>query len=159
VESLCLHSKKLLKMETEKIKWIDEYLEQALEIAWLEGHDRALKLLERLLFEEPGYARLHNTVGVIYLRCADDLKQAEMHFRNAIKFSPEFAEPYNHLAELLQQEERHKETIEICKQGMHAKKANKAQLLESTAKAWELKRKFGKAIKCYRKALSHSADL
>jgi len=52
----------------EKIKWIEEYLEQALEIAWMEGHERALKLLDKLLYEEPGYARLHNTLGIIYMK-------------------------------------------------------------------------------------------
>jgi hypothetical protein len=58
----------------EKIKWIEEYLQHALELAWLEGHERALKLLDRLLYEEPGYGRLHNTLGIIYFQYAEDIK-------------------------------------------------------------------------------------
>lgn len=143
----------------EKIKWIEEYLEQALEIAWMEGHERAINLLDRLLYEEPGYCRLHNTLGIIYFKYADELKLAEMHFRMAIQFNPEFAEPYGNLAEVLKQDERHDEIIAICLQGMSAKKANKAMLLENIGTGWELKHKYRKAIKSYRDALSHSAEL
>src|SRR5688572_10526090 len=143
----------------DKIKWIEEYLEQALEIAWMEGHERALKLLDKLLYEEPGYGRLHNTLGIIYFKYADEVKQAEVHFRMAIQFSPEFAEPYSNLAYLLQQDERHDEMIAICLKGLKAKKANKAMLLENVGTGFELKQKYRKAIKSYRDALSHSAGL
>lgn len=146
-------------METEKIKWLEEYLEHALEVAWLEGHERALKLLDRLLYEEPGYGKLHQTLGVVYSRYADDEKKAELHFRMAIRFNPQLAESYTQLAEILKQDERHDETIEVCIKGLEIKKTNKAQLLESVGNAWELKKKYGKAIKSYRDALSHSAEL
>jgi len=143
----------------EKIKWIEDYLSQALEIAWLEGHERALNLLDKLLYEEPGYGRLHNTLGIIYMRYADDMKQAEVHFRLAIKFNPEFPDSYNLLACLLMEEERHDEMIAICLKGLKAKRANKALLLENVGTGFELKHKYRKAIKSYRDALSHSAAL
>ncbi len=146
-------------MNTEKIKWIEEYLEQALEIAWMEGSERALKLLDKLLYEEPGYGRLHYTLGVIYLRHADEPKEAEQHLRMAIRFNPELAETYTLLAEVLQQDERHDETIDLCTKGLKVKKANKSQLHENVGNAWELKQKYGKAIKSYRQALRHSAEL
>jgi tetratricopeptide (TPR) repeat protein len=143
----------------EKIKWIDDYLGQALEIACIEGHERALKLLDKLLYEEPGYGRLHHTLGIIYMRYADDVKQAEVHFRLAIKFSPEFADSYNWLACLLMEEDRHDDMIAICLEGLKAKRANKALLLENVGTGFELKKKYRKAIKSYRDALSHSAGL
>jgi tetratricopeptide (TPR) repeat protein len=143
----------------EKIKWIEEYLEQSLEIAWMEGHERALKLLDRLLYEEPGYGRLHNTLGIIYLKYADELKLAEGHFRMAIRFNPELADSYSNLMEVLKQDERHDEMIEVCLKGLKAKKANKALLLENVGNGWELKHKYRKAIKSYRDALSHSTEL
>jgi len=143
----------------EKIKWIEEYLEQALEVAWLEGHERAINLLDKLLYEEPGYGRLHYTLGVIYFRYADESKLAEKHLRLAVHFCPEYAEPYSLLADVLKEGERHDETIKICKQGLHAEKANKSVLLSNLGNAWELKQNYGKAIKSYRKALRHSAEL
>jgi len=149
----------LNKWNMEKIRWIEEYLEQALEVAWMEGHERAVNLLDRLLYEEPGYGRLHYTLGLIFFKYADEPKQAEMHLRMAIQFSPEYAESYNLLAEVLKQDDRHEETIDICTKGLKAKKANKSLLLENVGNAWELKQKYGKAIRSYRDALRHSAEL
>jgi tetratricopeptide (TPR) repeat protein len=90
----------------DKIKWIEEYLEEALRLAWMEGHEPALKLLDRLLYEEPGYGRLHHTLGVIYFTYADDVTLAESHFRMAITFDKKFADPYTYLGELLFRDER-----------------------------------------------------
>jgi tetratricopeptide (TPR) repeat protein len=143
----------------DKIKWIDEYIDEALKLVWLEGHEPALKLLKKLLYEEPGYGRLHNTLGVLYFNFAEDLKNAETHFRMAIKFDEKLAEPYWHLGLLLQQEERWDEAIEICTLGLNAKKANKSGLLSSVGQAYELKKKYRKAINHYRDALSHSAEM
>lgn len=146
-------------METNKIQWIEEYLTYTMEVVWLEGHERALKLLDRILYEEPGYSRLHNTLGIIYFKHADDVTKAEQHFRWAIQFNPDFAEPYTYLTEVFKQDERHDETIEMCKRGLKSEKANKSFLFESLGNAWELKRNYRKAIKSYRKALNHSAEL
>lgn len=146
-------------MDNNKIKWIEEYLEQALEIAWMEGAERALKLLDKLLYEEPGYGRLHYTLGLIYWKYAEEPTNAEMHLRAAIRFNPELADAYTLLAEVLQQDERHDETIQVCTSGLKAKRANKAVLHENVGNAWELKQKYSKAIKSYRNALRHSAKL
>lgn len=146
-------------MNMEKIKWLDEYLEHAMEVACLEGHERALKLLDRLLYEEPGYGKLHQTLGMVYAQYAEDDTLAEQHFRLAIRFNPELADAYRYLAEILKKGERHDETIEVCLKGLDVKKANKSQLLENVGNAWELKKKYRKAIKSYRDALSHSAEL
>jgi tetratricopeptide (TPR) repeat protein len=143
----------------EKIKWIEEYLKQAMELVWLEGHESALKLLDRILYEEPGYGRLHYTLGLIYFNHTEEVKKAELHFRMAIQFSPKLAEPYCSLGQLLRQEERHDEAIEVCLKGLDAKQANKSRLLESVGQAYELKKKYRKAIKHYRDALTHSAEL
>jgi tetratricopeptide (TPR) repeat protein len=148
----------LIDHKMEKIKWIEEYLEHALEVSYLEGYERAIKLLDRLLYEEPGYGRLHQTMGLIYLN-AEEMKQAEMHFRMAILFSPELADSYNHLGNLLRQDERHDEAIEICTKGLKAKQANKTRLLENVGQAYELKKKYSKAIRSYKEALSYSAEL
>lgn len=142
-----------------KIKWIEEYLEQALEVAWLEGHERAINLLNKLLYEEPGYGRLHYTLGVIYFRYADESKLAEQHLKLAVQFCPEYADSYALLVDVLKQDERHDETIEICKRGLKAERADKSALLNSLGNAWELKQNYSKAIKSYRKALRHSAEL
>lgn len=143
----------------EKIEWIEDCLRHALEVAWLEGHERALKLLDRLLYEEPGYGRLHQTLGVIYLQYAEDIRMAEGHFRLAIRFDPEFADPYWYLGELLRQEDRMDEAIDVYLKGIQAKRSRKSDLFAGAGQAYELKKKYRKAIRHYKEALSHSAEL
>lgn len=142
----------------DKIEWIEDCLRHALEVAWLEGYERALKLLEGILYEEPGYSRLHHTLGVIYLHYADDTKTAEGHFRMAILFDPEFADPYWYLGELLREEDRLDEAIGIYLKGVEARRSRKSDLLAGAGQAYELKKKYGKAIRHYKEALSHSAE-
>lgn len=133
-------------------------MRHALEVAWLEGYERALKLLDRLLYEEPGYGRLHHTLGVIYLQYAEDTTMAEAHFRMAIRFDPEFADPYWYLGELLRQEDRLDDAINVYLKGIEARRARKSDLLAGAGQAYELKKKYRKAIRHYKEALSHSAD-
>src|SRR6478736_9790679 len=143
----------------EKIKWIDEYIEEAMRHIYEEGHEHTLKLLDRLLYEEPGYSRLHQAIALINLHYADNKPAAELHFRMAIKFDKTFADPYWHLGQLLHQEERLEESIEICTKGLKAKRSNKSSLLATVGQSYELKKKYRKAISSYKNALSYSAEL
>lgn len=143
----------------EKIDWIEEYIEEGLRLAAEEGHEASLKLLEKLLYDEPGYARLHHSLGIVYFCYADKPEKAETHFRLAIRFDKKFAEPFWFLGKLLCEEERFDDAIEIFQQGMKAKRARKAELLNEAGRAYELKKKFKSAIRHYRKALGYSAEL
>lgn len=147
------------RTKMEKITWIEEYLEEGLRLAAEEGHEPALRLLEKLLYEEPGYARLHHTLGIVYFYHADKPEKAEHHLRLAIRFDEKFAEPYWYLGKLLSDDDRLDEAIEVYKSGMKAKRAQKAELLSETGRAYELKKKFKMAIRHYRKALDYSAEL
>lgn len=143
----------------EKIYWMEEYLEEGLRLAAEEGHEPALNLLEKLLYDEPGYARLHHTLGIVYFYHADNLELAEKHLRLAIQFDKKFAEPYWYLGKLLSDDDRLDEAIEVYQHGMKAKRARKAELLNETGRAYELKKKFATAIRHYKKALGYSAEL
>lgn len=142
----------------EKIEWIEEYLEQALRLADDEGHEPALKLLDRLLYEEPGYGRLHFTLGRIYFVYADDIANAERHFKLAIRFDKEFADPYIHLGYLLSYDERYEESVDVYIKGLKAKRAFKAGLYSGAAKSYELMKKYKKAIAHYEDALNFTAE-
>lgn len=142
-----------------KIDWMEEYLEEGLRLAAEEGHEPALNLLQKLLYDELGYARLHHALGIVYFCYADKPEQAEQHLRLAIQFDATFAEPYWYLGKLLGDDDRFDEAIEVYKNGMNAKRARKAELLSETGRAYELKKKFGMAIRHYKKALGYSAEL
>jgi tetratricopeptide (TPR) repeat protein len=143
----------------EKISWMEEYLEEGLRLAAEEGHEPALNLLEKLLYDEPGYARLHHTLGIVHFYHADNPENAEKHLRLAIQFDETFAEPYWYLGKLLSDDDRLDEAIEVYQRGMKAKRARKAELSSETGRAYELKKKFSAAIRHYKKALGHSAEL
>ena len=142
----------------ERIKWIDEVIERAREEASLEGKDNALNWLRPLLYDEPGYGRLHLALAEIYHRYSDELPLAEQHYRMAIRFDGTLTAAYLALAEILAEDERHDDVLRICKSGLSACRTNKGPLLEAIGKAWELKQKYRKAIRHYRKALRHAAQ-
>jgi tetratricopeptide (TPR) repeat protein len=145
-------------METNRILWLDEYLAKALDIVVQDGYEQAVKLLNNLLYDEPGYGRLHSTLGIIYYKYAEHSWLAERHLRWAIRFDPQLSEPYALLADLLRQDDRHDETIEVCLRGLKVKRTNKSLLHESIGNAWELKGKYRKAIRSYRKAILQSTE-
>lgn len=143
----------------EKIKWIEEAIDRATQAACTDGYERALEWLTPLLFDEPGYGRLHLALADLYYRYADEPKPAEKHYRMAIYFDPSLSGAYDGLVAILKEESRHEETIRLCESGLKARKANKADLQRMLGQAWELKRKYRRAIRHYRKALRHSAEL
>ena len=138
----------------EKITWIEEYLEEALRLAWDEGHEPALKLLGRLLYEEPGYGTLHNHLGWAYLYYTADTAKAELHLTMAMKFDAEYAPPYLHMGNLCIRTGRHTEALKYLEAGLGKNSANKVALLENIAQVYELKRDYGKAINYYKEALA-----
>ena len=142
----------------EKIAWIEEYLEEAIRLAYDEGHEPALKLLEKLLFEEPGYGRLHFTLGKIYFNYTDDVERAEKHFRFAIKFDQEFPDTYLYLGTLLNDDERYIQAVDVYTEGLKAKRPFKTELHSGVGKSYELMKKYKKVITHYRNALKHSAE-
>jgi tetratricopeptide (TPR) repeat protein len=143
----------------EKIKWIEEYINEANNFISTGEYEQALSVLERILYDEPGYARLHYVIGTIYYYEADEVRKGEQHLKLAIHFDETYADPYVDLGRLLSKEERLDEAIEIYLNGLKARQANKSTLFSGAGKAYELKMKYGKAIRHYRKALRYSAEL
>jgi tetratricopeptide (TPR) repeat protein len=142
----------------ERIEWIEEYLDEAMRLACDEGHEPALALLGRLLFEEPGYARLHFTLGKVYLYYVEEVVKAERHFRLAIHFDREFPDTYLYLGNLLFDDERYNEAVVVYLQGLNAKRAYKTELYNGAGRSYELMKKYKKAISHYKDALSSSAE-
>ena len=143
----------------DNIKWIDDAIERAKDAVWLDGHERALEWLRPLLFDEPGYGRLHLALAEILHQHADDLKTAEGHYRMAIRFDPKLVLAYQGLSDILSDDERHTEAIRICKDGLRHCKSNRSILMTNIGRSWELRQRYRKAIRHYRRALRQSAQL
>ncbi len=113
----------------------------------------AFEKYETILYEEPGYAPAHNSIGWIYKTQFEDYKSAERHFITAIKSDPLYPHPYFHLASVYQDQERIEELH------LHLEKCLKIVILD---KAWvyvrygiveENKGNYTEAIKLYKKAI------
>ena len=139
-----------------KIEWIEKYLTQAENFILNEELEKGLALLNSLLYDEPGYGRLHNHLGWAYMYYGDNEELAELHLKLAIRFDPEYHAPYLHLGELLNRLKRFDEAIGYMETGLAKKDANKMSILDAMGLAYESKREYGKAIKAYKAALLES---
>jgi tetratricopeptide (TPR) repeat protein len=138
-----------------KIEWIEKYMAQAESFILNEEVDKGFALLDSLLYDEPGYGRLHNHLGWANMYYGDE-EVAELHLKMAIRFEPDYHAPYLHLGELLNKLKRFDEALSYLETGLIKKDANKMSLLEAIGLAYESKREYSKAIKAYKAALLES---
>jgi tetratricopeptide (TPR) repeat protein len=138
----------------ETIAWLEKYMSEA-EIMINEGRvDEGVRALNELLFDEPGYARLHNHLGWAYMYYVKDAARAEMHFRMAVRFAPEFAPPYLHMGTCMNSSGRYSEALEYFSAGVTKPEAIRTALYEGMACSYEMMREYGKAIRAYKEAAS-----
>jgi predicted Zn-dependent protease len=139
-----------------RIEWIEQYLAEAEQLINTNHVDRGLKLMNELLFDEPGYGYLHNHLGWAYLYYTNDIARAELHLTMAVKFNDEYPAPYLHLGTLYIRMGRYSEALTYLERGMTKPNANRQVFCQSMAQAYEMKQEFGKAISAYKEALAHS---
>ena len=73
------------------------YLEAESDIRNNNYHE-AFEKYETILYEEPGYAPAHNSMGWIYKTQFDNHIKAENHFKAAIQADALYPHPYFHLS-------------------------------------------------------------
>jgi tetratricopeptide (TPR) repeat protein len=142
-----------------KIEWIEKHMTEA-EKMISEGDqlELGMGILNNLLYEEPGYGRLHNHIGWAHLYYTEDLNQAELHLKTAIKFSPEYSPPYLHIAKLYIVKEKYEEAIAILTDALSQPEANRARLYELIGQCHEMMHEFKLATRAYREAMLASVD-
>ena len=140
----------------ETILWIENYMANAEQMIYDGRVDEGLSILNNLLYEEPGYGRLHNFIGWAYMYYAKDARQAEMHFAMSIRFAPDYAPAYLHMGTLLSNAGRYAEAIEYFGKGLSKADAIRAALLEGMAHAYELQGDYRQAIRAYKDAATAS---
>lgn len=136
----------------ERIEWLENSLAQAEQWVYEQRVPEALELLGNLLFEEPGYAGLHNHLGWAYLYYTEDLAKAEMHLRMSVRFNPGYAPAYLHLGTLFNRLGRHSEAIDWLEKGLPLVGANRTAFLEAIGQAYEWSGRYARAIRAYKEA-------
>jgi tetratricopeptide (TPR) repeat protein len=140
----------------ETIVWIEKYLTEAEQMIFDGRVEEGLNILNNLLYAEPGYASLHNHLGWAYVYHVKNDQQAELHFKVAMRFAPEYAPPYLHLGNLLNRIGRYTEAIEYFREGLTKPEANRSALFEGIAYAFELRGELGQAVRAYKAAANAS---
>lgn len=140
----------------ETLVWMEAIMKDA-EVMIMEGRvQEGIRVLTELLYDEPGYASLHNHLGWAYMYYAQDDAKAEVHLRTAIRFESEFAPPYLHLGYLLSRKGERGEAIKFLREGLTKAGANRAALREGIAQAYELIGEYKLATREYKLAATES---
>lgn len=117
------------------------------------NYHEAFQKYEEILYDEPGYAPAHNSIGWIFKTQFDDYQKAELHFQTAIKADPDYPHPYFHLASLLFDLERHQELKNHLYHCLTIKTIDKSWVYYRFGMLNEMSCHFPKAIEYYEKAL------
>ncbi len=144
------------------MKVFDTYLEEVIldaekaigEGEYIEGRN----MLESILQYEPGYAKVHNLLGWLYLYYLSDDARAEMHLKLAAKFDPFYKPPYLHLTDLYLRNENYHKLEEFILKAKEVKGISKYLVYERLGIVEEARGNFSKAIENYRNAIFHSMD-
>ena len=135
-----------------RIEWMEQYLAEAEKLVYSNQINEGIDLLKNLLYDEPGYASLHNHLGWAYLYYTADLSAAELHLKMAIRFDEAFAPPYLHLGNLYMKKAAYKNALFYLEKGLVKEQANKVALYECMGRAYEQMHGYAKAIKAYKQA-------
>jgi tetratricopeptide (TPR) repeat protein len=139
-----------------RIEWMEKYMADAEQLIFDNKVEEGLRLLNNLLFDEPGYGSLHNHLGWAHLYYTQDVVQAELHLMAAIAFDTEFAAPYLHLGTLYLRNSRYSEALAILEKGVTKAQANRVAFYECIGNAYELRCEYRNAIKAYKEAAKAS---
>lgn len=139
------------------IAWVEKYLVEAEHLIFEGRVDEGMTSLNDLLYDEPGYGKLHNYLGWAYMYYGNDAARAELHFRMAMLFEPQYAPPYLHMGNLLNRAGRYVEALQYFGEGITKSDANRTMLYEGMAYAYEVTGEYRKAIRAYKDAAAATA--
>ncbi len=113
----------------------------------------AFQKYENILYDEPGFAPAHNSMGWIYKSQFENLDKAERHFRAAIKSDPLYPHPYFHLAALLMDMDRYPELEEHLEHCQEVYSIDKSWVFDRFGMMHEINGDLNGAIGNYQKAI------
>ena len=144
------------------MKMVDEYFEKIItqaEDAVYEGeYFEAERMLINLLTYEPGYAKVHNNLGWMYLYYLENDELAEIHLNYAIKFEPEYKPPYLHLTELYMRNKQYDKLEELAIIAKSVNGISKTLVYERLGMVDEARGQYKLAIGNYKTAIFHCMD-
>jgi len=113
----------------------------------------AFRKYESILFDEPGNAATHNSLGWIYKTQMDDYVNAENHYKAAINGDPSYPHSYLNYMILLMDLERYKDVQALARRANKVEAVDKAWIQHRLGLVEELQLQFEQAINLYEKAI------
>jgi tetratricopeptide (TPR) repeat protein len=117
------------------------------------NYAEALKKYESILYDEPGHAPAHNSLGWLFKNQFDNYKKAETHFIAAIKSDPTYPHAYFHYAVLLTDMERYDELKKLLNKCLKIPTIDKSWVYVRFGIVEELQQQFQSAINYLEKAI------
>ncbi len=113
----------------------------------------AFKKYESILYEEPGSAPAHNSMGWLFNTQFDDYSKAENHFQTAMRCDPLYPHSYFHMAALLMDMERFEELQAHLEKCLRVRTIDKSWVYGRFAMSEELRNNYEKSIFYFEKAI------
>lgn len=146
----------------QKMKTHDESLDQLITIAedaiYDSNYQQARRLLESGLMDEPGYPKLHYTMGWMYHYHLENEVLAERHYLLAIHFDPEYFDAYDELKEFYLSKKKYEALERLMHKAKGVDDIDLDFVYETLGLIAEKRSRFAEAIHHYRKAMMHCID-
>lgn len=144
------------------MKLHDESIEQVIalaEDAIMEGDcQNGKRMLENVLYDEPGYAKVHATLAWMYRFYQTDEKQAIRFYELALFFEPDNSDHFENLADFYLDKRMFERLERLLLRGLNQDEMAKEFIFENLGRIREKEGRFAEAISFYRKALVHCMD-
>jgi tetratricopeptide (TPR) repeat protein len=116
----------------------------------------AKNILLQIISEEPKFGQAYSFLGWLYRIKFSDEKQAEMYYKHAIDFSPEYPLGYLNYIYLLRDRGRVDELEEMLKKAEKVKSISRSGYYDELGTLYELKKDYKNAIKYYSTAIEYT---
>src|SRR6476619_1747854 len=118
----------------------------------------ACRKYESILFDEPGNAATHNSLGWSYKTQMDDYAKAENHYKAAINGDPSYPHSYLNYMILLMDLERYNDIQTLAKRAIKVEAVDKSWIQHRLGLVEELQLHFDEAINLYEKAILYTLN-
>jgi tetratricopeptide (TPR) repeat protein len=136
---------------------VEIYLEAENDVA-NKNYVEAFRKYESILFDEPGNAATHNSLGWIYKTQMDNYTKAENHYKAAINGDPSYPHSYLNYMILLMDLERYVDIQALAKRAGKVEAVDKSWVQHRLGLVEELQLHFDQAIILFEKAILYTLN-
>ena len=144
------------------MKIFDRQIENLIDLAENEifsgNYEKASNMLQGGLYDEPGYPKLHYTMGWMNHYYVENPAKAERHYNLTIHFDEEYEDAYQYLVDLYFKYKMYNKILKLMTKAQTVEKVEKQFVFETMGKVFERKALYSHAIKYYRSALVYCMD-